>query len=59
MSLLLFVRMTGDSSMLLAKTASMLLTALLCFLRFPAQPPSLLMCLPAEQPGTLRWSHEL
>ena len=49
MSLLLFVRMTDASSSPPVKTASMLLTALLCFLRFPAHPPSLLKCLPEEQ----------
>lgn len=50
MSLLLFVRMTGASASPIVKTASMPLTALLCFLRFPAHPPSLLVCLPEEQP---------
>lgn len=49
-SALLLVRVGVTSSRPLMTVASMLLTALLCFLRFPAQPSSLLKCLPAKGP---------
>lgn len=48
-SALLLVRMGFTSSRPLMTVASTLLTALLCFLRFPAQPSSVLKCLPAKE----------
>ena len=51
LSALLLARIGGMSMTCFMKAASTLLTALLCFLRLPAQPPSLLECLPVWKSG--------